>query len=246
MMCEKLFLTAIALLVALLALVAPVDAAVIGIDSATFATDGDSQYVLTGFTDSDGTYTSLLGATAADVTGGLFSFARSDGQVGFPVSTDPDVLLSDGLVMTTGTANISAADMTLAQTVNDGDAVKFFVIEITGNDDPVVTPLDSSGDPIGSWALNLADDDWSTPTSDVAFETSASGTFDQPLGGLTFTLADFTGGSGTLTGVAGLRLTDSGAGFDPALVGTTPEPATMGLLALGTLAISAARRRRHR
>jgi hypothetical protein len=112
----------------------------------------------------------------------------------------------------------------------------------TTADDVVVRPL-SSGSPIGDWTLTINPADYGALTDPFNI-TLAVGNLQAR--GVTFTLNDFTG-TGTLSGVTGLRFTDPNATWDPVSVGVVivPEPAGFPLAGLGIgLAAWAARRRR--
>jgi hypothetical protein len=112
----------------------------------------------------------------------------------------------------------------------------------TTADDVVVRPL-SSGSPIGDWTLTINPADYGALTDPFNI-TIAVGNLQAR--GVTFTLNDFTG-TGTLSGVTGLRFTDPNATWDPVSVGVVivPEPAGFPLAGLGIgLAAWAARRRR--
>jgi hypothetical protein len=112
----------------------------------------------------------------------------------------------------------------------------------TTADDVVVRPL-SSGSPIGDWTLTINPADYGALTDPFNI-TLAVGNLQAR--GVTFTLNDFTG-TGTLSGVTGLRFTDPNTTWDPVSVGVVivPEPAGFPLAGLGIgLAAWAARRRR--
>jgi hypothetical protein len=112
----------------------------------------------------------------------------------------------------------------------------------TTADDVVVRPL-SSGSPIGDWTLTINPADYGALTDPFNI-TIAVGNLQAR--GVTFTLNDFTG-TGTLSGVTGLRFTDPNTTWDPVSVGVVivPEPAGFPLAGLGIgLAAWAARRRR--
>ncbi|MCF7854740.1 MAG: PEP-CTERM sorting domain-containing protein [Candidatus Pacebacteria bacterium] len=127
---------------------------------------------------------------------------------------------------------MSTLDYNIGRTLNAGKAPLFFMYEFgpAGNpmDDVVVTPL-SDGNPIPGWSLTISSSDYGTKTATwdstiIGFVASA---------GATFSLADFTGGTGSLQAVNGLRFTDSSGAWDPSMVGMIPEPASLGLLVLG-------------
>jgi hypothetical protein len=227
-------------------------AAVIGIDttvtSPALALGDGPEANLQSFTAGGTTYNQLtfLGP-ATGLTNGTGNFARA----GNPApATTPEVAetLIGNASLTDGKANVSVADFALGQSVDPSDGWRFFMYELvlasgTTADDVVVRPL-SGGSPVGDWTLTINPDDYGALTDPFNI-TLVTGT--SYARGVTFTLNDFTG-TGTLSGVDGLRFTDPAATatWDPVSVGViVPEPAGFPLAGLGIgLAAWAARRRR--
>ncbi len=241
-------------------------AAVMGIDNATFdpgppadSEDNEADQTLTSF-DYDGeTYTDLYGTTSADVTGTGGHFYATGGTN--PVTDN--AAAASGLVVTTGVANPSRADFMFDVAASGSDVLFIWELATTsdsqGVDGMTVQPLDSDGAVIGDWTLDIHGDDegttdfvkdWGPGFLPTNFNGPVPDGF--MIVGVAFQLSDFTG-TGTLTGVQGLRLNDNddlddgdnGSNMDPTLVGfAIPEPATMSLLAIGGLAMGLRRRRR--
>ncbi|MDA3926097.1 MAG: hypothetical protein PF904_15485 [Kiritimatiellae bacterium] len=122
----------------------------------------------------------------------------------------------------------STAEVAFATTVTNGFPGGFFVLEANGDDyDIIVTPLDENSDPIGDWSLTLSSD---TLWGDNLTGEGATALRVQlhihlvTVNGMAFTLDDFTGGSGVLTDVCGLRFVDSSPSFDPVMVGIYKRP----------------------
>ena len=162
-----------------------------------------------------------------------------------PPETTTSVLsmVSSGFI-TQGKANATTLDYAFSRPLDAADGIQFFMYELNLNaqvaDDVVVMPL-SSGSPIASWSLTLDSADYGaqTPLYNISWLSSVGAR------GVTFSLADFTGGSGELVAVDGLRFYDSGAAWDPISVGAiVPEPGTLALALLGAIFMAAAGRRR--
>ena len=228
-------------------------AAVIGIDttvtSPALATGDGPEADILSFTAGGITYSQLtiLGpATAATAEATPRPFARAGNDV--PPSTAEEVRqLIGNASLTDGVVNVRLADFALGQSVDPNDGWRFFMYELviaTGPDadDVLVQPL-SGGSPVGDWTLTINPADYGALTDPFNFTLLPATT--AYARGVTFTLDDFTG-TGTLSGVDGLRFTDPGGAWDPVSVGViVPEPAGLGLAGLGIgLAAWAARRRR--
>ena len=174
---------------------------------------------LTGIVVNGVTYTDLTGAVAADTTGGAQGALFGALNEGSPASSN-DAL--SGLSVTTGRTNTEQSDFTRASVVNDGDATGIFFGEINisgqAGDAVTVIPLDATGQPIDTWSLSITAADY----GDQIGITQTPGLPNISTRLTSFTLADFTGGTGTLTGVAGIRLLDDvgGVDFDPSVLGT--------------------------
>lgn len=172
--------------------------------------------------------------TAANPTGG--------DPIGEPAGAI--AAISDVYVTTNAFALRNGSVFDLNTTVNDGDGSVLFVTEHLGNDNNItVTPLDSSYDAISTWTLDLDGSDYAGITSTSVYDYNNQG---NAIAGTTFTLSDFTGGTGTLTSVAALQI-DGANNLDPALIGvaaTIPEPMSYTLLLGAAVLLGALRRRR--
>ncbi|MDF1811584.1 MAG: Ig-like domain-containing protein, partial [Verrucomicrobiales bacterium] len=157
-------------------------------------------------------YTDLQGAVGAtSSSGGRYG---SDNE-GTPASVN-DALT--GLSISQIVTNMGTqAEFDLGTTVND-QTFAFFIGEIGTNgqagDAITITPLDAAGNPIGDFTLNIVAADYGEQL--VTMDTNHSSMLGTRL--TSFTLADFSG-TGTLTGVAQLRLSGN-TGYDPNVVGT--------------------------
>ncbi len=214
-------------------------ATVLGIDAAIFtptpdATPEPDPTALTGFTIDGATYSDINGATASDVVGGSARFYAANGT-----DSGSHAAALSGLSVTDAVANVSSVDFTLAQTVNAADNVGFFMFEITkagtsaSADAVTVKPLDTNGSLISTWSLLINSSDYGAYLGQ--FDVAGSSTDIFP-GGVVFSVDDFTGGTGELTGIAGLRFIDDQGTttWDPILAGTyvVPEPSAMVMLGL--------------
>ncbi|MCF7853299.1 MAG: PEP-CTERM sorting domain-containing protein [Candidatus Pacebacteria bacterium] len=159
-------------------------------------------------------------------------FARA----GNPVPTTNQAALGSRY-LAQGTVNTSVLYFDIGKTVSVADNKTFFMYELGGSDDVIVQPLDSNDNQIGNWSLTINSGDYGAATN--AFNiTYVGGNF--TTAGVAFTLADFTGDTGTLSGVTGLRFQDpntTSPGWDPIMVGMVPEPSTLGLLVLGGIVL---------
>ncbi|HNX34644.1 MAG TPA: hypothetical protein PKM57_08445 [Kiritimatiellia bacterium] len=135
--------------------------------------------------------------------------------------------------------NIATAEVIFATAVTNGFPGGFFLVEINGDDyDFVITPLDENRAPIGNWSLTIAGNTpWGTNLTgegksalDIQYDVGPG-----KINGMAFTLDDFTGGSGVLTGVKGLRFVDPSPSFDLDVVGIYHSPTQA--LAYGTAAL---------
>ena len=227
-------------------------AAVIGIDttvtSPALALGDGPEANLQSFTAGGTTYNQLTFLGPA--TGGADTTKQNFARAGNPVPANT-LAVSQELIgnasLTDGTANVSVADFALGRSVDPSDGWRFFMYELviagsTTADDVVVRPL-SGGSLVGDWTLTINPGDYGALTDPFNF-TLLPGTTAYARG-VTFTLNDFTG-TGTLSGVDGLRFTDPAPTWDPVSVGViVPEPAGIPLAGLGIgLAAWAARRRR--
>jgi len=219
----------------LTAFTSPAQAAVIGITAVTWDVAVSSPIVedasLTSVT-AGTTYTILTGATsAAGVTSATLGTPYYSASGTDPVTGVAAIVDGSGLRATSGTNGVgNGADVFFGQNV---DGLNLFLIDFGGQDNITIHPLDSGGSLIGDFALATTsggDTDFSPPSiSMIGAATVTSG-----LRGIVFNTSDFTG-TGTLTGVEGIRLL--GAGLDLNAVGIAaviPEPSSLALLLVGT------------
>jgi hypothetical protein len=147
---------------------------------------------------------------------------------------DPDtaqVAINDVFVTTNVFGLPNNVLFSLNTTVNAGDGQYLFLTEHIGNDNGITIKPTSGGTAIGSWSLTLDATDYAAITTTLIYDYDNEG---NPIAGTVFNLADFVGGTGTLTGVDGL-LIDGDGRLDPALIGVAaavPEPSTFALLGL--------------
>ena len=224
---------------------APAAQAALKMTDSTFSSPVDNQRELASFERNDGgvVYEPVAIATTTYNDGNL-GWNGGDGNVagtstvGRP--SDGIEALNDVYVTTNIFGLPNDTDFSLNTTVNAGDGQIFYLVEHIGNDTVTVEPMNSGG-VIAGWSLTLAPADYAAITTTAEYDYNTQG---NPLAGTTFDLSDFSGGTGTLTGVIGLRI-DGGGTIDPAQLGVAavPEPATMSLLALGGLALLRRRRR---
>ena len=216
-------------------------ASVLGIDSTvtTPALPNASKVEaeITSFTVGTETYSDLIFLEATAVANTSQPFVAA--------GNTPPTLLADilGLLsspyITQGKANAGWVEYAIGASMDGSDDTPFFMYELnltgTDGDAVTVTPLDSGGAAIGDWTLPIASSDYGPQTSAVNISL-ISGTNSR---GVTFTLADFTG-TGTLSGVEGLRFTSGG--LDPLAVGmvVVPEPNTLALLLMAAAALALA------
>jgi autotransporter-associated beta strand protein len=187
---------------------------------------------VTGLTTSEGTFSNLIGATA----NGTVSSQINNSLGTAPATKDAAV---SGLSVNDGINNLSATttgnNFQLGAPINSN--TRFFIIEsapVSGTigDAVTVTLINASNATVGTYTLSLSASQF---TSSVAGNSStalatlqytagipANTANPSKLGGVTFSLADFTG-SGDLSTVTGIRLSSSDA-LDPNVVGAFSVP----------------------
>lgn len=191
---------------------------------------------ITSFTVGSTTYNQLqfLGPAFA-INNGSQTFAR----IG---NADPadTVAVAEELVgnqyLTQGKANATGVKFNLGQSLGVSDGTLFFMYELVlatapDADDVVVYPL-LDGTRIGDWSLTINASDYGA-LSNTFRMTLLSGS-DANARGVTFSLADFSGTTGSLSAVNGLEFSDPNATWDPLSAGiaSVPEPGTLALAAL--------------
>lgn len=211
---------------------------------------------ITSYTTSAGSVNTLAGAaTVTSVTGGTDLSRNFWGRDGSEKDGAASLV---GLDVSTGAININVADFEFGVVLGDagatGDGNDLFIVDIQNKAGATVRPLDVNGNLIGDFVLSLTSGNFGTE-SPVRLDWNLNGSAASPLNdvgstatvsinGVGFDLSDFTG-TGTLTGVAGLRI-DGGGSLDPAVVGfntqAVPEPGSMALIGLG-LTLMLSRRR---
>jgi hypothetical protein len=207
----------------------------------------DVETTLTSITTDAGTEAVLVGASevhfATDEEGnevdpGRYFWQANGGS--FVDGTTPVQSLLEGLSLTTGIANAGFTAMFSDSRVTVDST--FFFFEIGGSDDFTVAPVNSAGDALGTWELSVVSGDYGpTVISTTDVEKNASGTASHDIGGLTFSLDEFTG-SGDLSDFAGFQFDMDGG--DAVLVGAVvPEPTTLAISALGLVGLVRRRRR---
>ena len=207
-------------------------------------------YVVSEIVVDGSTYTFFAGASSVERAddGGNSRFYKVTGDpFDLSTATKEETLLGSNGLTVRGFSGARWIDLLFDTPINDGDDAGFFVLEHDASKDTVAfAPLDENGDKISDWSTGeLATADWTTATGTLPYDSYPDDAVpDGPLGGIALTLTDFSGGTGTLTGVYGLRMFDGDSGVDPAVMGQyrIPEPATSSLL-LGCAALLALKRR---
>jgi hypothetical protein len=234
--------------------ISPALATVIPMTSATFTggIDGSGNITnttqITSFTTTQGTVSTLVGATSVtSVTGGLDLDRNAWGNAGTESNGATSLM---GLDASTGAVQINTANFFFGQTVQAGNDI--FILDVGTTDPLTVNPIDISGTLIGTFSLSIIAADWGTLATSTANldalvnPANNSGlnvgnpANDLAVNGLAFDLSDFVG-TGTLSGVAGIRIAGGGT-FDPVVVGFVPEPSTVLLLAMGLTGLALRRR----
>ncbi len=245
---SSLHVMTIAVGVVLLALIArPTHAAVLPVTAATFVNDAGDPVTGEQF---NNTYVDSLtsgGVVYSALTGATVTTMSAEGTVFHPENEPlptPSEALS-GLNLGNSVANVDFVNFSLGTVVNAGADFRFFMFELQPSDSITVTPLDLNGDAIDGWTLALEQTDYGplVLTVDVKMNNGLLES-DALIAGVTFGLDDFTGGTGQLTGVAGLGFSGN-TGWDPAGVGlaAVPEPSTGWLSLLVSVGVVSAWRR---
>ncbi len=223
------------------------ESAVMGIDSvttspalSTFPTAGvNNEAVVTGITINGDDF--IVDDTATVDGSSPAMWWASDAN-----QPSTDVAAMSGSVITEGALNVDkGAVFTFSREVTDDDWI--FITELNGDQDVTIKPTDA-GNAISTWELDIAAGDWggSLFTLDDPKRSDNNHRLDDPsMNGVAFQLGDFTGGTGTLTGVNGIEIDKPGRQVDISVVGLAviPEPATVGLIAIGSLMTLGRRRR---
>jgi hypothetical protein len=224
--------------------------AVVGIDSTatslalTITSTPEAEIV--GFTVASQTYNDLEFFTATAINNSVQTFTAVSSPK--PVEDVPTALaLISNQYITQGKANATGVNYEIGETVDAADGDLFFMYELvldqTVADDVIVLPL-SGTTPIAGWSLTINAGDYGAQTDKYRINLLPAS--DVGARGVTFTLADFTGGAGELTGVTGLRFNDPGTTWDPLSAGrivtSIPEPGVLALVA--ALGVAGLRRRR--
>ncbi len=212
-------------------------AAIVGIDSTstspTLARGSTPDCEILDFTVS-GTTSSDLVFFQANSINSLSQPFNGSGESWHPTAgSEADTLaMVSSKYITQGKANAGRLDYSIGKSLDVDDGTTFFMYELVlanqAGDDVSVIPL-SGGSPVGNWSLAINPSDYGTqtPVFDINFIGNVGAR------GVTFTLADFTGDTGSLSGVDGLRFRDTGNDWDPIAAGMVnaavviPEPTTM-------------------
>ncbi|WP_269523319.1 hypothetical protein [Coraliomargarita parva] len=232
-------LTAFSSSIGMFAVATSSSASVLGITDIGLSPDpGGSTIVdttlITSFTTSNGTYSGLQGAVTSTANGTAY-YGPDSVTVG-----DSSIL---GLDVSTGFANFVTNDVGFGQVVDTAEA--FFMTEFLyggSQDDVTIVPLDLAGNPIGDFSLSIAYTAWGAGL-DAQHIRGSGINFTGNVRGIAFQLEDFEG-TGTLSGVAGLRINSANA--DPSVIGyatAIPEAGSCALIG-GWLAFAAMTLRR--
>ena len=160
--------------------------------------------------------------------------------------TDPltrENALSDNLI-TSGVGNPSEIIGQFSRTVSATDQI--FITEFGGNDTIGIEPQ-FDGVAIGNYSLTIQSTDWSAALFDYDGKFgSSTAQLDGVIAGVAFQRGDFTGTTGDITTMNGMKITASG--LDPTLIGlaVVPEPNFLPLAACILLATLFRRKARSR
>ncbi len=159
------------------------------------------------------TYTNLVGAVSASASGGAIFHTEASAPSAAEALT--------GLRLSNGLTNPSSVEFTFnAPIINDQTAIFLGEISILdqAGDTLLIKPLDADGNVIADWQLTILESDYGEQGDIIT--TSTSSLYPRLT---SFLLSDFEGGSGTLSGVAGIQVTNADADsdtFDPNIAGT--------------------------
>lgn len=198
---------------------------------------------LASLTTSEGTFSALTGTSATNAAG------QQVWKVDQPAA-DSDALLgltaSDGLLnLTSGNTNFQLGSDFTADT-------RFFLLDLAGGgsaigDSVTISLINSGNVVIGDYTLALVSANFGANIADVnGASREGSTALDLDLGGVTFALSDFTGTTGDLSTVTGIRFS-AASNLDPAVVGfyTVPEPGSLLLASLSVFAFWLRRKPNH-
>jgi hypothetical protein len=148
-------------------------------------------------------------------------------------------------------AAVAGGDFQFGRTIAASE--RFYLLARSSGDAATLASVNTAGDPIGDYTLELPGDWGGNPN------LPASEQFEQDIGnqgaktrtqpateiqGITFTLGDFEVATGDLSDAVGYEIADV-ASIDPVNTGiATPEPASLAMMGLGGLLLLPRRRRR--
>lgn len=245
--------------------IAPLIAAPLVVTDATYSgsvTPGTPEAItgnasVAGLTTSEGTFTTLLGATANGVVTGnaLSSIGTAPADANAAVT---------GLSANDGVNNLQSGNFQFGLGSGGFTAnTRFFILESTpqsstAGDPTEIRLLDSSNAVVGSFLLSLTAANFTntpanttnTSLATVSY-TAGQGNLVQKLAGVSFSLADLgVTNIGAVAAATGIRIVSPGAAggaaiLDPNVVGlySVPEPGTCVLLGLGLGSVLLRRRR---
>lgn len=148
-------------------------------------------------------------------------------------------------MITSGVGNPSEIFGQFSRTVSATDQI--FITEFSGNDTIEIEPL-FDGSAIGDYTLEIEATDWSGSLFDYDGKFGDSTEqIDGVIAGVAFQLGDFTGTTGDLTTMNGMKIDGKGT-LDPTLIGlaVVPEPNFLPLAACIALATLFRRKTRSR